>query len=548
MRVLLGGIVIVAFAVRVAVLLPHVHSDVNYFLGGLFGAWGFNIAAFGRWQIVEETIGTAVGTVALQQQRLVDPAEVLEAGFVPQPAERGQFHYEQPGEGVFIGLVWLLTRDYRYISVLTAKALIDAGLCILVYLLASRVWGRLGGLLGALGYAVFVPQAQLSAYPLYNFWSGPLLLLLVASLLRIPTTTRGLALHAVGSGGLVGLGTLFSPTFLPMLAPSAVVLLWRLGVRRVCTWLVVAFATLALVLAPWTVRNYVMHGELRPMASAFWWNIYYGLVEQDDSPFGPSSAFGWPNYEEYVFHWLRDEYGVRSWYTAESEAAMRSIVLQAFAHDPTYYPKVVLSRLAAGLTMAYVTADMSRFTSAVIECYRRHANPSAGQMPPVGQCDPWYTPLNPWPAQTAEVLTWLIWLNHPWHVRIGALPYYGERFAGSIAVGLPILAAVGIALGLRRSPGLALGFLLVPLAWIGIYAINHLEPRYLAGAQALLVVAAWGGIGCLVALGAQALSPGARRAVATWWGQRSLASAPPVQDSLPIEGDRDQRPDTAGRA
>lgn len=95
-RFSLLGVILSALAVRLAVLMPQVHADVHHLQGGVYGAWGFNLAAFGRWDMVEHNIISATGAAARQLERLGDPAEVLDGRFVAQSAEKGRYRLVQP--------------------------------------------------------------------------------------------------------------------------------------------------------------------------------------------------------------------------------------------------------------------------------------------------------------------------------------------------------------------------------------------------------------------------------------------------------------------
>jgi hypothetical protein len=490
-RSALAAIVVLAFAVRLAVLFPH--AQENYYLGisPVFGAWGFNLAAFGRWWLVEESIASPLGAASLERGRLVDPAELLAEGLVPQPADVGSYNFEMPGQGVFIGLVWAVTRDYRYVWPLLAQAALDSLACILAYLIAATIWGRLGGLLGALAYALFLPQAHLVAFPMYNVWTGPLLLALVAAMCYRPRGGRPFLLHAAGVGTLAGVATLFSPIFIAVLAPLALVVAWRVGLRQAAIWTLVGGTVCLLVLTPWSLRNQQLYGEFRPTASAFWYNIYYGMGEL------PGNPYGWTTSDDLAVQQVREALGYTTWHSPASEGVFRPLVLQGLAQYPGYYAGVVLARAVSVPLLSSRGADQSSQTATTRNCYRLTTEPA--QPPPTQAvaCDPRYTPLNPWPAQTAGFLEWLWGANHPWQVPAGTLLGYP---LGSVVLGFPLLAAVGLAFGLRRAPGATATLTLTGAYVAGMYALFHIEPRYVAGIQALVAMAAGGGLASLIAL------------------------------------------------
>lgn len=136
-------------------------------------------------------------------------------------------------------------------------ALIGVAVVLLVYLLADVLWGRRVALVGA-GLAAIFPPLVLLALPLLSE-SAFLALELAVVLAGVLSARRGGSLGwAAAAGAASGLAVLTRSNGV-LLALGAAVAVWLAarggGVRSLAPAAVV-LATAALVVAPWTVRNY----------------------------------------------------------------------------------------------------------------------------------------------------------------------------------------------------------------------------------------------------------------------------------------------------
>jgi hypothetical protein len=117
-------------------------------------------------------------------------------------------------------------------------------------------WGFLAAALIALD-PILLNQATLVMTETLATFLSVLCLWLLARFHRAPTTTR-----AALAGAALGLAILCRPTFLPWFLPVALLVLWiSPGWRSKVTHLVALVGCLALVLAPWTIRNYQIFGK-----------------------------------------------------------------------------------------------------------------------------------------------------------------------------------------------------------------------------------------------------------------------------------------------
>ena len=187
---------------------------------------------------------------------------------VPRPSDWS------PGAPLLFAGVYMVTGGVHPRAALVTVALIGSATVLLVYLLARRLAGG-----GAAGTAAGLVAAGLAAiYPTFIDASGRLLseplaaLLLTAFALTFlraadRETTRGWA----PPGALLGALTLTRPEYLP-LAPAfallALALVWRSRGRTsglaAAGVLAVSFAV---VIVPWTVRNYVALDRVVPVST-----------------------------------------------------------------------------------------------------------------------------------------------------------------------------------------------------------------------------------------------------------------------------------------
>jgi 4-amino-4-deoxy-L-arabinose transferase-like glycosyltransferase len=167
------------------------------------------------------------------------------------------------------------------------QAALDVGMVALTYLIGRRLFGRGAGLLAALlisvNFGTVAATGRLLSETLFTF----LLMAAVAMTvewLRPLREGRGQAAVwlSIGTGVLLGAGTLTRGIFLLYIVPLIVLAAWTGWVReaasdcppsaparRRATWgaILALPVTFALVLAPWTLRNYRVHGAFVPVTT-----------------------------------------------------------------------------------------------------------------------------------------------------------------------------------------------------------------------------------------------------------------------------------------
>jgi 4-amino-4-deoxy-L-arabinose transferase-like glycosyltransferase len=162
---------------------------------------------------------------------------------------------------------WLMAAAYALggglLAVKLVQALLGAALVPVVGLVGRRTGGRGVGLVAAAMTAFYPTLVWYSAH----FWSEPLFLLLLWwGLERALAADEGSRGAAVASGLLLGLATLTRELplyFLPVL------IAWMVsrGERRSLVRAVVLVGAAALVVTPWTVRNWLVFDAFVPVST-----------------------------------------------------------------------------------------------------------------------------------------------------------------------------------------------------------------------------------------------------------------------------------------
>jgi 4-amino-4-deoxy-L-arabinose transferase-like glycosyltransferase len=176
-----------------------------------------------------------------------------------------------PGAPLLYGAVYAVTGGVHPKAALVLLALMGTVTILLTYLLARRLAGPVAGLIAALlaaTYPAFIDNTgRMLAEPVALVW------LPAAMLAFLWASDGGRPWRWLAPGALLGLTTLTRPEYLPFVAVFALLALLRvwLGHRRgvvpgiaAAALLVAAFCG---VLAPWTVRNFLVLDRFVPVTT-----------------------------------------------------------------------------------------------------------------------------------------------------------------------------------------------------------------------------------------------------------------------------------------
>lgn len=198
--------------------------------------------------------------------------------------------WRAPGYPAFVSL-WFRCTERPLLVARIAQALLGALLIPMVYALGRRLHGKLAGLLASLAVAGCYELIHMCAYVMTEALFAVLLLALVM-LLAAHQRHAGSWWIPTAAGAVLGLANLVRPSLqlLPVL-----LLPWFLLVTtevaamrgRFARWLVLVGVS-AIVVAPWSWRNYRVHGAFMPVTSDTG-KVVYGAL-------GPTASGGGGGY------------------------------------------------------------------------------------------------------------------------------------------------------------------------------------------------------------------------------------------------------------
>jgi 4-amino-4-deoxy-L-arabinose transferase-like glycosyltransferase len=206
------------------------------------------------------------GNDSLAYERIA--AALYEDGRYGTPEMRSPSDWS-PGAPLLYAGVYFLTGGVDPERARIAVALLGAAMVLLVYLIGRRLAGAVAGLIGALLSAIYPAfidnTGQLLSEPIAAFT------LAAAVLSFLWAGERGRLWPWLVPGLFLGATALTRPEYLPFGALFGVLALIRVGRRRgyrlglaSSVLLVAAFAA---VLAPWTIRNYVVLDRFVPVTT-----------------------------------------------------------------------------------------------------------------------------------------------------------------------------------------------------------------------------------------------------------------------------------------
>ena len=145
-----------------------------------------------------------------------------------------------------------------------------------MFSIARRLWNERVGLWAAAGLAIYLPFIYMATRIQSINWSIGWLLVTLALMLSL--RERATAWKAIAVGVCAALGILGEPI---LLLPLAMFWLLPLAARlggKPLAWqtLIVSGVAAAVVIAPWTIRNYHVHGRVVAVKSTFWYVFWQG--------------------------------------------------------------------------------------------------------------------------------------------------------------------------------------------------------------------------------------------------------------------------------
>ncbi|MBN1587847.1 MAG: glycosyltransferase family 39 protein [Candidatus Omnitrophica bacterium] len=190
-------------------------------------------------------------------------------------AEEGPTAFQAPFYPYFLALCLKVFGTYAFLVVQLIQALALASLVFPAYGLARILVGTRTGVVAAALASIYPPYiyySKVMAYDIFLIVFSAYALFLLLSLVLNPSLRK-----AAGAGVLMGLANLASPVLLPFAALSPLWVWWRLGTRpKAWFYAGAVLLSTAMVILPWTIRNYRVFDAFVPVKSQFGLMIFLG--------------------------------------------------------------------------------------------------------------------------------------------------------------------------------------------------------------------------------------------------------------------------------
>jgi 4-amino-4-deoxy-L-arabinose transferase-like glycosyltransferase len=239
------------------------------------------------------TVGTGfllrLLTVLILPTKLVSDQGLIHASAIRILAGEGfgKTAFGPPGQSWILAAWYWLTIPHSVAAYLLGVLLGTAAIW-LAYAAASRIVSPLAARWAAILTAVMPTLVFTSAM----VHTPPLLVLLVLGAIILSLDAAQSSPNSwwsvLGLGILLGVGALIKPIFLPV--PMLILGSWLwLGLGRVAIHkFLLLTAIAALIVAPWTIRNYLLFDAFIPVSSNSGYVLYHGLNPESDGMWSPA--------------------------------------------------------------------------------------------------------------------------------------------------------------------------------------------------------------------------------------------------------------------
>lgn len=337
--------------------------------------------------------------------------------------------YTMPGYSFFVSLAYRVsgTGPGRFRAVLVAQAVLATLLGLVLFALARELAGWPAG---------FAALVAVSAYPPLLWASNFLLtevlyaLLLATGVWLLVVAIRWDDWRAYSSAGIVlGLSCLVRPVAAPWVAFAALLLVaasgeaWR---RRLAQGAVLGIAA-ALVIVPWTLRNYDVYGALVPFTTCSSQPLLAGLAASDGNRL-PPDYFPPTGIKD-------DDLAMGRWWARVAQADM----LATLSSAPVSFPARRLQDTAAELARPH--AEPNR-TPAALDLFARVLQLAALGLAAIAVV-----------LRRRDVRVWLLASLVAYFVVVHALIIPLSRYFFPVMPIAIVLAVVAVTTALRRGAG-----------------------------------------------------------------------------------------------
>ena len=304
----------------------------------------------GRGYVIDEQYVASIVELIINEQKLFDIQDV-------PPPENEQFtpyHGIPPGPSVLLAGTYWAFGEYRYIYLRVIQAIITSFGCLLMFLIGRELFSRRIGLIAAFLYAIYLPIAYLSTWPLHDALM-PFITLVSLYFFIKAVQTKAIKFYIL-SALVIGISCYFQPsTFLLPLFFGLGLFIYNLGksnfrehIANAAKVTAIMMAVLVLVLSPWIARNYYVTGKVMVLmrSSGPWQGMWEGFGEFGENPVG--AVFS----DELTYEMVKEELGYDVEYQSpEFEEHLKGKVLNTIKEHPVWWLSILARRVP--LTIVY---------------------------------------------------------------------------------------------------------------------------------------------------------------------------------------------------
>ncbi len=327
----------VALFVR-GVMLVALH-DSSYTSGMAQGELARNIVE-GRGFVIHSPFSDSLGALQSREDRLVDIEEGLE-NFQPDTNAynfRPFIAYMMPGQGILLSGMYALTGSYSYVPLQIVQVIVDSCIVFLIVATGSLLFSRQAGLLAAIAFAVYIPEARLIVSATRDAWM-PILYAgtayASARLWRQPGAVNALILGTVTAVAVYFRSEIILlPAWIAMLSLAT-----GSSVKIALKRLAIAMVPVLLLLTPWTARNFLIFDRLIPTNTGMWVAMWECFGEYPNE-------FGAVHNDVVTLEQMRKEGHAEAFDAPEYDDLFRPKVLGVLRDHPMWVAWTVLRRIA----------------------------------------------------------------------------------------------------------------------------------------------------------------------------------------------------------
>lgn len=326
-----------AFVVRLAMLLTV--GDAYYTSGMAQGELARNLAE-GRGFVTNREFAVQLGREQVTQKRLIDVEEMLATVTPDDRPELLQpfIAYMMPGQGILLAGTYLVTGEYRYIWLQVIQVILDSLSVVLLVSIGTMLFDRRVGLLAGVLFAVYIPEARLIVTATRDAFMP--LIYLSSAYFFVRGWKSQSAREYLWAGCCVAVGAFFRSEILllPLFVIALHVATGR-GFKSSARWAIIAVLPAAVLLAPWTARNYEVFGRLIPTNSGLWVALWQSFGEYPND-------FGAVNNDMVTAQQIRAEGHDVDFSTVEFDELIKPKVLKVVSERPGWVVWTMVRRLA----------------------------------------------------------------------------------------------------------------------------------------------------------------------------------------------------------